>query len=241
MNIRMIISPAKKMVTDNDWLAAEQMPCFLDRTEKIRAYLDHLSYEELKQLWGCSDKLARENEQRLRQMRLTEHLTPALLAYEGIQYQYMAPRVFTDDQWDYVRSHLRILSGFYGVLRPTDGVVPYRLEMQAEARVDGAGDLYEFWGADICREVSRDADVILNLASKEYSRCVEAYAPGSAAGDHLCVRREKGRKSGSESHPGQNGQGRDGPVSGGVRRRGSGCGQKISGIGFSVCTGVVRG
>ena len=176
MNIRMIISPAKKMVTDNDWLAAEQMPCFLDRTEKIRAYLDHLSYEELKQRWGCSDKLARGNEQRLRQMRLTEHLTPALLAYEGIQYQYMAPRVFTDDQWDYVRSHLRILSGFYGVLRPTDGVVPYRLEMQAKARVDGAGDLYEFWGADICREVSRDADVILNLASKEYSRCVEAYA-----------------------------------------------------------------
>ena len=54
--------------------------------------------------------------------------------------------------------------------------MPYRLEMQAKARVDGAGDLYEFWGADICREVSRDADVILNLASKEYSRCVEAYA-----------------------------------------------------------------
>ena len=96
MNIRMIISPAKKMVTDNDWMAPEQLPCFLDRTEKIRRYLDKLSYEELKQLWGCSDKLARENEQRLRQMRLTEHLTPALLAYEGIQYQYMAPRVFTD-------------------------------------------------------------------------------------------------------------------------------------------------
>ncbi len=175
MNMRIIISPAKKMVTDNDWLAAEQLPCFLDRTEQIRRYLDNLTYDELKQLWGCSDKLARENELRLRQMRLEENLTPALLAYEGIQYQYMAPRVFTDGQWKYVREHLRILSGFYGVLRPTDGVVPYRLEMQAKADVNGAGDLYGFWGADIWREISRDTDMILNLASKEYSRCVEPY------------------------------------------------------------------
>ena len=176
MRMKIIISPAKKMVTDNDWMEAELLPCFLSKTETIHRYLDSLSYEELKRLWRCSDRLARENEQRLRQMRLKENLTPALLAYEGIQYQYMAPRVFTDSQWDYVGGHLRILSGFYGVLRPTDGVVPYRLEMQAKAAVDGASDLYGFWGADICREISRDPDVILNLASQEYSRCIERYS-----------------------------------------------------------------
>lgn len=175
MKMKIIISPAKKMVINNEWLAASQMPCFLDRTEKILAYLKKLTYEELKKLWGCSDRLARENEQRVRMMKLKENLTPALLAYEGIQYQYMAPQVFADSQWEYVQEHLRILSGFYGVLRPLDGVTPYRLEMQAKADVEGFGDLYAFWGQELCREISRDTDVILNLASKEYSRCVEAY------------------------------------------------------------------
>ena len=51
-------------------------------------------------------------------MDLTKNLTPALLAYDGIQYTYMAPAVFEDDQFDYVQEHLRILSGFYGVVKP---------------------------------------------------------------------------------------------------------------------------
>ena len=68
-------------------------------------------------------------------------LTPAILAYEGIQYQYMAPGVFNQEELAYVEEHLRILSGFYGLLRPFDGVTPYRLEMQAKLAVSGAKDL----------------------------------------------------------------------------------------------------
>lgn len=60
-----------------------------------------------------------------------------MVSYEGIQYQYMAPAVFDESQMKYIREHLRILSGFYGVLRPFDGVVPYRLEMQAKASKEG--------------------------------------------------------------------------------------------------------
>ena len=85
----------------------------------------------------------------------------------------MAPAVFGGTESEYVQEHLRILSGFYGVLKPFDGVVPYRLEMQAKA--SDAGDLYRFWGDRIYREVTEGDRVILNLASKEYSRCVEKY------------------------------------------------------------------
>ena len=69
-------------------------------------------------------------------MNLYEMLSPAILSYEGIQYQYMAPVVFTDSELEYVQNHLRILSGFYGVLKPMDGVVPYRLEMQANLELE---------------------------------------------------------------------------------------------------------
>ena len=80
-----------------------------------------------------NDKIAKQNAARFAGMDLKSSLTPALLAYDGIQYTYMAPAVFEDGQVTYVQEHLRILSGFYGVLKPMDGVVPYRLEMQAKA------------------------------------------------------------------------------------------------------------
>jgi cytoplasmic iron level regulating protein YaaA (DUF328/UPF0246 family) len=87
----------------------------------------------------------------------------------------MAPTVFEKGQMDYIQEHLRILSAFYGVLKPMDGITPYRLEMQAKASLEGKRDLYDLWGERIYREVALDSDVIINLASKEYSRCVEKY------------------------------------------------------------------
>ena len=108
-------------------------------------------------------------------MDLHTQLTPAILAYEGIQYQYMAPGVFTQQEFDYVQEHLRILSGFYGVLKPFDGVTPYRLEMQAKLKIREAKDLYSFWGSSLAEYLFAETDCILNLASKEYSLCVSKY------------------------------------------------------------------
>lgn len=87
----------------------------------------------------------------------------------------MAPAVFEDGQYDYVQDHLRILSGFYGVVKPMDGVVPYRLEMQAKAAVSNCKNLYDFWGGSLYWEVIDDSRIIINLASKEYSGCIEKY------------------------------------------------------------------
>ena len=89
----------------------------------------------------------------------------------------MAPGVFTYDELDYIQKHLRILSGFYGLLRPFDGVAPYRLEMQAKLAVAGARDLYAFWGDTLALALAKNTDVIFNLASKEYSRSVIPHLP----------------------------------------------------------------
>lgn len=178
--MRLIISPAKKMNVDTDTLAPMGEPVFLKRTEELLARMRELSYEEAKALWGCNEKLARQNYERFQKMDLRRSLTPAILSYEGIQYQYMAPAVFEAGMLSWVQKHLRILSGFYGVLKPMDGVTPYRLEMQARLCAGTARDLYGFWGSCICEEICREEEngaenVILNLASKEYSRCVEQH------------------------------------------------------------------
>lgn len=169
--MKIIISPAKKMNVDTDTLTPSGLPVFLEETEQLMEWMRRLSLAEAKALWKCNDRIAEQNYRRFQEMDLRRNLTPAVIAYEGIQYQYMAPAVFGGAETEYIREHLRILSGFYGVLKPFDGVVPYRLEMQAKA--SEAGDLYRFWGEKLYREAADE--VILNLASKEYSRCIEKY------------------------------------------------------------------
>ena len=122
--MKIILSPAKKMNIDTDSLAPMGLPAFLDRTDEILAWLKHKSHEELKALWKCNDKIAEQNVKRLESMDLYKNLTPAVLAYEGIAYQYMAPAVFEDGHFAYLQEHLRILSAFYGALKPMDGVTP---------------------------------------------------------------------------------------------------------------------
>lgn len=173
--MKIILSPAKKMNMDTDSLSPIGLPSYLDKTEIILKWLKSKSYEELKNLWGCNDKIAKQNFERLEHMDIYDNLTPAVLAYEGIAYQYMAPTVFETNQFDYVQEHLRILSAFYGVLKAMDGVTLYRLEMQAKACIDGSKDLYDFWGDSLYKAVKDNSKVIINLASKEYSKCIEKY------------------------------------------------------------------
>ena len=161
------------MKRDTDSLKPEALPVLLPKAEKILQYLRSLSPQQLQKLWGCNDSIAAENLDRLKNMNLTEGLTPAILAYEGIAFQYMAPTVFEDRHLQYVQDHLRILSGFYGILKPLDGITPYRLEMQAQLPVEDCSNLYEFWGDSLYREVQ--GGTIINLASKEYSQCISPY------------------------------------------------------------------
>lgn len=177
--MRVIISPAKRMNADTDSLAWRDLPRFLPQTEALCATLQRMSYNELKRLWKCNDQIAALNVERIQHMDLFANLTPAILAYEGIQYQYMAPNVFTDREFDYIQEHLRILSGFYGVLRPLDGVKPYRLEMQSKLTIGKAKDLYAYWGTLIANHLCGETNCIVNLASKEYSRCVSRNLPKS--------------------------------------------------------------
>ena len=192
--MRIIISPAKKMNVDTDSFPWRDLPAFLTKTEQLCTQLQGMSDTELKKLWKCNDSIAALNIHRLQNMDLHSCLTPAVLAYEGIQYQYMAPSVFTEQAFDYVQEHLRILSGFYGILKPFDGVTPYRLEMQAKLRVGEAKDLYAYWGDSLSKAIFAETDCIVNLASKEYSVCVSKYLPDNVRFITCVFGEEKGGK-----------------------------------------------
>lgn len=183
--MKIIIAPARRMTIDTDSLPFQDLPRFLPQTKKIFEYMRSLSYDQCHWLWwNCSEKLARKNYRWLHQLDLTSQLTPAILAFTGLQYQYMLPDVFTDHAFDYVQNHLRILSGFYGLLRPLDGIVPYRLGMGDRAKVAGTKNLYQFWGSQLADALYDQPDQwVLNLASKEYSKAITPYLT-TANGQH---------------------------------------------------------
>ena len=173
--MKIIISPAKKMRVDNDTFVPLSKPAFLDKTEKIKEALTKMELPALQKLWECNDEIAELNFNRLRNMNLERNLTPAVFAYDGLQYQHIAPNVLDEEALDYLQKNLKILSGFYGILRAFDGVVPYRLEMQARLACDGYKNLYAFWNSMLYDELTKDDGELLNLASKEYSKAVEPF------------------------------------------------------------------
>ena len=176
--MRIIISPAKRMFPEADILPPESVPSMIEKTAVILERLKVMNSGELKKLLGVSDGEKYFNLYHSASVGALSSLTassPAILAFNGIQYKYMSPQVFSADQMDYVREKLFILSGFYGALRCFDGVISYRLEMQAKLGVNRCGDLYEYWGNSIYRQVSDECGIILDLASEEYSRTVSAY------------------------------------------------------------------
>ena len=173
--MRIIISPAKKMAADDTTMPWADLPQFLPQTEQLLEKLRSMSLDECQKLWACNQNLAELNYDRVRHMDLRRNLSPAILSYVGIQYQYMAANVLDENAYAYLQEHLRILSGFYGALRPFDGVTPYRLEMQSKLAVGAYANLYEFWGDALYHAALDDSRTIINLASKEYSKCVETH------------------------------------------------------------------
>jgi len=166
-----LLSPAKNMVEANDDFVYRDLPLFIQDAQYLKEKLLSLTDAELKSVWKCSEKLFLENKQKLQHMDLKNNLSPALFSYHGLAFQHMTPGAFTYEELDYVQEHLRILSAFYGIVRPFDGIVSYRLEMGSS--MPDTGSLYDYW-KDRIYEACNDS-VFINLASKEYSDAVKPY------------------------------------------------------------------
>ncbi len=205
--LQVVISPAKKMRVARDAFEPTGIPPFPEKTGALLARLHGMGRAELQALWKTSDKLTDAACDTLRALeavpqapgdlaapRFAATCAPAVFAYEGIQYQSMAPGVMDAPALAWLQEHLWILSGFYGCARPFDAVAPYRLEMGAKLAMpadeksgrEAARDLYAFWGADLARAVAGVADggtfpcTVVNLASVEYAKAVLPHLPAGA-------------------------------------------------------------
>ena len=193
-----IISPAKNMRKSEDWkelIDEGELSCprLYEKSNEVLAHMKEYITEEIRAIMKIKEDLAQLNYCRFQRMKPISCCknskdgkespkftgkTPAIFAYDGIQYKSISPESISKDGIEFLNDHLRIISGLYGVLRPFDMIDEYRLEMQTKVKVNDKANLYSFWDGSISGNISEDLGgegIVLNLASKEYSKTVEKY------------------------------------------------------------------
>lgn len=177
-----VISPAKTLDFDTPPTTQKHsQPRFLSQSQELIDTLRQMSTADIASLMKLSDKLAGLNVARYETWQTPFNLDnakQAVLAFQGDVYTGLDAETLDEKQLTFAQKHLRILSGLYGVLKPLDLIQPYRLEMGTKLDNAKGKDLYAFWGSDIRQSLqAEDAmqdEVLINLASNEYFKAVEA-------------------------------------------------------------------
>lgn len=180
-----LLSPAKKLDEGpfDVSLPVTEVELASDIEELVRACRS-LSLDALQQLMDVSDKLAELNHGRFQSMAFpftVENSKPAALLFAGDAYRGLDASSLSAEDLAFGQSHLRILSGLYGVLRPLDLIQPYRLEMGRRLETSRGKNLYEFWGDRITEALNRalvplKEKTVVHLSSDEYFKAVNPKA-----------------------------------------------------------------
>jgi cytoplasmic iron level regulating protein YaaA (DUF328/UPF0246 family) len=173
-----VLSPSKSMDMEPAKVDNFTQPEFHDRSKKLITRLRRFSTIELVEFMEISPKLAELNRQRFKTWEAPFALgdaKQAMFAFTGDVYEGLDSTTLKKGDRDFAQSHLRILSGLYGLLRPLDLIQPYRLEMGRPLTTRGAKNLYEFWQKTVTAELNRvDDNLLVNLASQEYFKAVDS-------------------------------------------------------------------
>ncbi|MHA3103077.1 peroxide stress protein YaaA [Acinetobacter sp. ANC 3791] len=177
-----LISPAKTLDYETALPSSNfTQPRLLDQSEQLIEVCRELSASQLASLMSVSEKIAQLNVARFQDWQTEFDLAnarQAIFAFKGDVYTGLDAYALNDPQLDFAQQHLRMLSGLYGLLRPLDLMMPYRLEMGTKLHNPRGSNLYEFWGKRITNLIQQDlqqanSNILLNLASDEYYKAVK--------------------------------------------------------------------
>ena len=171
-----VISPAKRLNETSVSLPTGMTataPAFAADALRLARIARKLSVEQLCGLMDISTALGTLNRDRFKAFAVDAPGVPAAFLFDGDTYAGLEARAMEADTLRWAQGHLRILSGLYGLLRPLDGIQPYRLEMGSRLENPKGGDLYAYWGDKIARALNAQAEetkvtALINCASAEY-------------------------------------------------------------------------
>ncbi|KAF3978357.1 MAG: peroxide stress protein YaaA [Methylococcales symbiont of Iophon sp. n. MRB-2018] len=176
-----VISPSKTLDFSVNSFHDHTFPRQLNNSQELINTVKQFTVEELASLMKISEKLSQLNWQRYRDFQqpfTLRNAKQALLAFKGDVYGGIDVENYTANDFAFAQSHLRILSGLYGCLRPLDLIQPYRLEMGTKLANDKGKNLYEYWGEKVTALIDLDLEndenpLLINLASNEYYKVIK--------------------------------------------------------------------
>lgn len=177
-----LISPAKTLDFESPYSDTQcTQPSLINHSEELMKQLKKLSVSDIQDLMNLSEKLAILNHARFQDWKLPlsqKNARPAIRAFKGDVYQGIDVDNLNKKETNYLQKHLRILSGLYGLLKPLDLMLAYRLEMGTHFQNKRGKNLYAFWKGyltDFLKQelLNTKTDTIINLASNEYFKAVE--------------------------------------------------------------------
>jgi hypothetical protein len=173
-----ILSPSKTQDFENiNRTDIQTQPEFMLDTKELLEEVQKREIDELQEVMQVSERLAFLNYNRFQDIQFPfspDYDRQAIVAFRGDVYEGLDSDTLTDEELLFAQNNLRIISGFYGILRPFDLIQPYRLEMKTPLKTARGKNLYEFWGKFLTDYFNTrySDDIIINLASQEYAKAV---------------------------------------------------------------------
>ena len=177
-----LISPAKTLDYESTLPTdVHTLPRLLDQSQQLIDLSRKMSATEISKLMSVSEKIANLNVERFRDWDADfsfANARQAIFAFKGDVYTGLDAYSLSHDDLAFAQNHLRSLSGLYGLLRPLDLMMPYRLEMGIRLKNERGTNLYDFWGDRIINLINEDlaharSNILVNIASDEYYKSVK--------------------------------------------------------------------
>lgn len=178
-----IVSSSKTLdFSKSHSIKSHTIPVFINESEELVGIIRQFSVEELMKMLRISRSLAEINYNRYKKWNVSSRPNAskiALLAFKGDVFENIKAGSLTASDFEFANHHLKIISGLYGLLRPLDFILPYRLEMGTRLVNNEGNNLYHFWKKKITYELNKSLSennhsIILNLASSEYFKVIDA-------------------------------------------------------------------
>ena len=173
-----VISPAKTLNYTSELPSVDTTnPVFAKDTELLAQQFKKYNPAQLKDIMGISLNLASLNAERYANWQHAP-LRPAIFAYNGDVYDGIDAYSLTKPDLAFAQTHLRIISGLYGSLKPLDNIKPYRAAFDNDLQIESKKDLYAYWGDKITKQINKDIEqtgdnILINLASQEYFNAIK--------------------------------------------------------------------
>jgi cytoplasmic iron level regulating protein YaaA (DUF328/UPF0246 family) len=185
----LVLSPSKTLDFQSSFSTpALSQPIFFEDSRELVESLNSMTQTEIAQLMKISAPLAELNVQRYREFSFCftpQNSKPALTSFRGDVYRAFERENLTIEDYTFAQKHIRILSGLYGILKPLDGIQPYRLEMGTKLVNSRGKNLYDYWKQKVTTHLAQtlqeeEQPILLNLASQEYISVIDLHQLGGA-------------------------------------------------------------